>query len=102
MSLTVEVYRNAGTRPGDEIREPLLGDSLAAALARGRAELDERAHAWERVTLELDLRQDLTLGDLVRVDDPVQGATWTGRIIGIRHADDGATLTTTLDVRRPL
>jgi hypothetical protein len=50
----------------------------------------------------MDLRQDLALGDLVRVDDPVQGATWTGRIIGIRHADDGATLTTRIDVRRPL
>jgi hypothetical protein len=102
MSLTIEVYRGAGDRPGDEIREPLLGDSLPAALARGGAELDERAHPWERVTLEMDLRQDLALGDLVRVDDPVQGATWTGRIIGIRHADDGATMTTTLDVRRPL
>ena len=102
MSITIEVYRNAGARPGDEIREPLLGDSLPAALARGRAELDDQAHAWERAELELDLRQDLAIGALVRVDDPVQGATWTGRIIGIRHADDGATLTTRIDVRRPL
>ncbi len=102
MAVTVEVYRGAGDRTGDEIREPLLGDSLPAALSRGRAELDARAHGWERVELLLGFRPELRLGALVAVDDPLQGARWVGKIVGISHQDDGAVLDTTLTVRRPI
>ena len=102
MAVTIEVYRGAGDRPGAEIREPLLGESLEAALARGRAELDANAHGWERVSLEADYRLDLALGDLVEVDDPLQGMAWRGQIVGIAHRFAGGAPTTTLDVRRPI
>lgn len=102
MAVTIEVYRHAGDWPGAEIREPLLGESLEAALARGRAELDANAHGWERVSLEADYRLDLALGDLVEVDDPLQGAPWRGQVVGIAHRFTGGAVTTTLNVRRPI
>lgn len=102
MAVTVEVYRGAGDRPGAEIREPLIGDSLVAALARGRAELDANAHGWERVGLEAEYRPDLARGDLVEVDDPLLGRPWRGLVVGITHKLDGGAASTTLDVRRPI
>ena len=100
--IAVEVYRGSGERPGGEVRDPLIGDSLPVALARGRAELDANAHTMERVELESAYRPDSTLGELIEIDDPVQGVTWRGQVIGIAHRLDGAELITVLTVRRPL
>jgi len=102
MSVTVEVYRSAGDRPGDEIREALIGESLEAALARGRAALDTEAHGWERVNVETEHDLRYRLGELVEVDDPLQGVPWHGAIVGIAHRFSGGAAVTTLDVRRPL
>jgi len=102
VAVAIEVYRGAGDWPGAEIREPLLGESLEAALARGRAELDANAHGWERVSLEIDYRTDLALGDLIEVDDPLQGAAWRGCVVGIAHRVQEGAPTTTLNVRRPI
>lgn len=102
MPVAIEVYRDAGDRPGAELREPLLGESLDAALARGRAALDDQAHGWARVELQCGYRPELSVGDLVAVDDPLQGARWVGRIVGIAHRDDGAALDTALTVRKPV
>lgn len=102
MSITVEVYRGAGDRPGGEISEALLGDDVPAALARGRAELDANATAWERVSLECRYKPELRLGDVVEVDDPVLGAAWRGKIVGIVHSESDSEIVTKLDVRRPL
>lgn len=101
MALAIEVYRDAGDRPGDEIREDLLGDSLEAALARGRGELDAHAHARVATTLELVApRLDLRLGDLIAVSDPAQGEEWRGQIVGIRHTLAPGEAPTVLTVER--
>lgn len=101
MSLAIEVYRDAGDRPGDEIRDDLLGDSLDAALSRGRGELD--AHANARIATTLDLvapRLDLRLGDLIAVSDPGQGTDWRGTLVGIRHSLGAGDAPTSLTVER--
>lgn len=103
MSVTIEVIRGAGGRPGGEIREPLLGSSRQAAIARGRAELD--ATATQKISTTLALvwpRLDLSLGDLVRVADPSQGQAWTGKITGIAHDGSSGAVPTTLTVERPM
>jgi hypothetical protein len=101
MALAIEVYRDAGDRPGDEIREDLLGDSLEAALARGRGELDANAHATTTTTLELVApRLDLRLGDLIGVSDPAQGVEWRGKIVGIRHTQAVGEAPTVLTLER--
>jgi hypothetical protein len=102
MTISIAVYRGTGTRDGGEVSESLLGDSLPAALARGRAELDAYAQPRRTVTLDLIFAPALRLGDLVEVDDPVQGLAWRGKVTGIRHRDDGVSLISTLTVERPL
>lgn len=102
MAITIAVYRDAGDRPGDEINESLLGDSLPAALARGLAELDGHARVRRSVTLTCVYIPGVRLGDLVEVDDPTMGVAWRGQITGIAHADDGVSIITTLTVERQI
>ena len=102
MGVTVEVYRGAGDRTGAEISEPLLGSSTAAALSRGRAELDASAHPRLTTTLELVApRLDLRLGELIAVSDPAQGREWRGKIVGIKHTTAPGSPPTVLNVERP-
>jgi hypothetical protein len=99
--IAIEVVRGSGSRSGGEILEPLLGDSLQAALARGRAELDASAHARDRVALDLDYRPELMLGQRVDVSDPELGAVWQGEIVGVQHLWDGSIAETRITVDRP-
>lgn len=102
--IAVEVYRNAGDHIGEDVQEALLGDSLPAALARGRAELDAQAHPKVLVTLELPYRADLGLGDLLAVSDPDQGPDWRGQVVGVTHSHEiePPASITTLSVERLL
>lgn len=102
MPISVEVYRGHGNRRGDEVSDPLIGDSLPAALARGRGELDASASARITTTLELVApRMDLRLGDLVAVTDAAQGQSWRGKIVGIQHTCSLGAAPTTLTIERP-
>lgn len=85
MSVSVEVYRGAGARAGADIVEPLLGQSISAALARGRAELDARAHPKVSTDIEVGYRADLRCGDLLAVLDADQGSEWRGQIVAVSH-----------------
>jgi hypothetical protein len=100
MTVCIEVKRGAGDRDGGEIMEPLLGDSLPAALARGRAALDQTACAFDRVSLSLDYAPGLYVGHRVQVADPDMGETWQGMIVGVAHAFDGQSSETQLEVER--
>lgn len=100
--MIIEVYRGAGTRPGGEIRDPLIGIEESTALARGRAELNRTAHDRLAVTLTMAYRGDLALGRLIAVTDSVTATTWVGQITGIAHQVDGSAALTTLTVDRPL
>jgi hypothetical protein len=99
--ITVEVIRGAGDADGGEILEPLLGDSLEAALARGRAELDQHAHGHDRVAvITTTYRPELLLGVRLAVADPDLGAVWYGTVVGVEHLWDGTLAETRLTIDR--
>ncbi|MBF0283579.1 MAG: hypothetical protein HQL51_03875 [Magnetococcales bacterium] len=100
MSVSEEVYRGAGDQPGDEIADPLIG-SAAAALARGRQEMDACAHPRTRVEVTGLYQPGLRLGHLVRGVDPVAGP-WTGRVTGISVSVQGPKIVARLQIDRPL
>ena len=90
--------RGEGIHPGDDIVEPLLA-TVEAALARGRAELNNGALADEH-TLDL-VPTDLRLGNTIQVDDSVLGH-WTGKAIGLSHSisiDDSGNATGSTTIR---
>ena len=97
----IEVYRGDGDHPGPDILEPLIGNE-AAALVRGKAELDAHAQPVQTVRLVTPHRPGLKLGQLVKVTDVRQGPTWIGKITGIEHRLDGKAVLTTLNLERPL
>ena len=101
MSVSIEAYRDAGDVRCDDVIEPLLGDSTAAALHRAKNELDATAVRKQTTTLELIThRLDIQLGNLVTALDPSQGAAWVGKVIGIKHAFGFNTISTSLTVER--
>lgn len=97
---SIVVIRGAGDRKGSDITEPLLY-SLEAKLARGTAEMDEHSEEQQVVDLTITYRPGVRMGQLVEVNDSIQGATWRGKITGIAHAMDGTQVLTTLNVLRP-
>jgi hypothetical protein len=99
MTIDIFVIRGAGDRPGDDVVDGLIG-SLPVALARGRAELDERAQPLVPVTIEAVFRDGLRLGHTLRCQDSVRG-TWAGKITGITHRATGGALSTAVQMRRP-
>jgi len=105
MAIDLFVQRGAGDLPGDDVIDPLV-TSIPVALARGRNELDARAHAKHEVELEAVYRGGLRIGELVRDTDLQALETWTGEVSGITHqirrAGDSVQLSTTLRIERPI
>jgi len=100
--VTIEVYRGAGDRPGDDVADPLIG-SLPCALARGRAEMDAHAHQRTRVDATAVLLPGARPGLLARMLAPDGG--WAGKLVSVQHrltvGDGGAvTAATTLQIER--
>lgn len=97
--MIIEAYRGDGLRPGAPVVELMLSDD--ALLARGRAELDANAHAFNQTTVGLVFRPNLRLGQLVHTPDPTNAAAQCAKVTGIsidiRHAD----ITTTLNLEQP-
>lgn len=101
--ITIEAYRDAGDSRCDDVIEPLLGESLDAALCRARAELDAQSTRHQITTLELiRVRFDVRLGDLITAHDPAQGESWVGKVTGIKHRLEFGEIATTLTVERPI
>ena len=105
MSIDIFVQRGAGSKPGENIVDPLVS-SIPVAIQRGRNELDERSHAQQDVELETVYRAGVRLGNLSRDHDMHSGEIWTGKNIGITHnvrrVGDSVQTTTTLRVKRPV
>jgi hypothetical protein len=97
---SVVVRRGDGLHQGDDIIDPLI-KVLPVALARGRNELDERASGFQQVDVTVPFRTGLRLGQVVQVTEQLLGETWYGKLSGISHVFDGATMITTLRLRRP-
>lgn len=100
--MDIVCIRGDGDHPGDDITESLLS-SVAAALSRGRAELDDGALS-DQQSIETPLL-DLRLGQTLAVDDSVLGH-WQGKITSLSHSvsiDDQGNLSgsSTFSVRKP-
>lgn len=83
--MDIYVHRYTGNTPGDDIIEPLLGESIAAALARGRNELDTQAEGVQSTNITGRYVSAARLGLLVAFDDVDVGGTVKAKITGIRH-----------------
>lgn len=78
------VVRFLGDKEGDDIVEALLSTD-AAALSRGRAELDNRATAKLERRIDVPYEAGLELGELAEVTDQLQGETYKGKIIALDY-----------------
>lgn len=99
MTVDIVVYRNAGLNQGDDIVDRLI-TSTAVALERGRAELDDRATQKEDVDNTTVLRSGVRLGQLVEINDSLQGRTYRGKITAITHRIGQTSVKTTISIRR--
>lgn len=102
MSIDLFVQRGAGDKQGEDVVDPLLG-SIPVALARGRNELDAKAHRKDDESLETVYRAGVRLGDLARTYET--GEVWTGKITGIQHTvskvGESVQTTTSMQLERP-
>jgi hypothetical protein len=101
VSVDIFVQRDAGDRRGADIVDPLIGDSIAVAIQRGRNELDAQAHSPQQVRATTLHRVGLELGQHARFFDIDTGEVWDGKIVGIGVRQQGTDLTATLRIERP-
>lgn len=78
------VRRNGGHNPGDDIVDPLIA-TVAIALVRGRNELDARAAGKSPVILGAVPRAGLLPGQVIEVNDALQGRTYRARIVSVSY-----------------
>jgi len=95
----IVVQRGAADRPGNDIQEPLLA-TLGAAYERGNAEIN-RGALHDELTMRVKYQPTVAVGDSIRVVDSWQG-TYIARVTGITHISADGTITTTLELWRPL
>ena len=101
--MEIFVYRSPGDRQGPDIIDPLLSTEEVGR-SRGRAELDALSTIKEIVTLQVVYRADLKTGQLVLIQDALQGASWKGKITNITHKVSNVkepSVFTTLIIERP-
>jgi hypothetical protein len=91
--------------PGDLEADPIVDALLStedAALARGRAFIDEHSTYSQSETIEIPYQAGLSTGLLVKVLDESVGEQWFGKIVDIEHsASEGSPgVFTKLEVER--
>lgn len=96
--LHIVVQRGAGQHPGPDVVHGLLG-SLAAALSRGRAEIDA-GEPLREVRLTCAVRPGVAPGQLAEVHDALQGASWRGQVERVTHRQVGPRATTSMEILR--
>lgn len=94
------VVRFLGDKEGDDIVEALLSTD-AAALSRGRAELDERATAQVARTIQIPYEAGIENGQTCEVTDELQGETYVGKIVGLDYSLDLAEALITIEMEVP-
>ena len=90
--------RGAGDSRGQDVSDPLLS-TLPALRERGRVELDSNDNI-QPVELQTVFRPGVRLGQTVQVIDELQGVSWRGKVVGIRHITGGGILETALSIMR--
>jgi len=76
------VVRGPGTKPGEDILEPLLSE-LSVALARGATALDEASTNVLTKNIRIPYQSGVELGQLVEFDDLLTGELARGKIESI-------------------
>ena len=103
--IDVTVVRFTGDKPGEDIIDPLLSTE-AAAIARGRAELNKRSLSEQRRIYDVDFRTGIRKGQVVEVFDEAAGKLVRGKISEIqiagRYSDSPGNLDTELTMRLTL
>lgn len=92
------VQRGAGDLPGPDIIDPLMSE-LPVLLLRGTAAID-RASNLQKIYLDLVYRPFVARGQLVEVQDSMQGANWRGKIQAIAYTARGGTVLLSITVVR--
>lgn len=98
---SIFVTRYAGDKRGEDIVDPLL-NTVEAQLARGTAELDAHSTTPQTVNLVTVYRPGVELGQLAEVHDAMQGVSYRGKITGISHRISSGTVTSLIDIVRPV
>lgn len=93
------VVRGSGSSQGEDILDALLSTD-AAAMARGRAALDDGS-GLHPVPLECVYRDGLVLGQLVELYNPLTLEVHFGKITSITHQYSVTGVTTSLIVQVP-
>lgn len=94
------VVRFLGDKEGDDIIDELLSTD-AAALSRGRAELDFQSTAQVQRSLEIPYEAGLSNGQMVEVTDELQGETYYGKITGLDYRNELAQATVVMSLIVP-
>ena len=97
MAIDIIVIRDPGDRCGEDIIEPLLG-SQAAAINRGRNELDDKAHPKTPVRVQSLFRTGVRSGQLAEVHNELEGTVARGKITSIQHTVSGGSAVTEVTV----
>jgi len=100
--MNIIAYRHSGNVAAPSIVEPLLGESIAAALQRGRNELDVRAEGLQESKTVTRYLPGLELGKLISFDDTDTGKVEVGKIKSISHTISPSTrkVSTSLTLQR--
>ena len=82
MAIDITVLRGVGLVQGDDIVDPLLS-TLAAALARGRHELNETSTGLVDRDLEVPFTAGIEVGEIAHIVDDFLVEEYVGRIENI-------------------
>jgi len=97
--IDVMVARLPADKQGQDIQDSLI-TSIPAALARGQMEIDDHSDL-QPLQVSILYRSGLKPGILVNVHDAIQGASWPGKVEGVRFSTSGTMLLAVLDIVKP-
>ena len=97
--MIIEVYRGDGQRGGQPIVEPLLADD--ALIARGTAEMDANAHAFNQIDMAVVFRPGFRLGQIIEATDPSTARPYRAKVTGIQITISEAAIDASLTLEQP-
>ena len=97
--MIIEVYRGDGQRSGQPIVEPLLADDVL--IARGTAEMDANAHAFNQIEMAVVFRPGFRLGQIIEATDPSTARPYRAKVTGIQITISEAAIDASLTLEQP-
>ncbi len=93
------VQRSPADLQGNDIVDPLLA-TQAAALRRGRNELDAKATGKQENRYQIVYRSGIRGGQLVQVIDDFRGTSFKAKVTGIHHNVSGGQALTDITIEK--